>query len=251
MKNTWTIAKREIVSFFVSPLAYVVLTASTLLMGFQFFLLAAFAASQPLSAGSSSSSPITQFFGGTTLFYILVLVIVPLVTMRLIAEENRSGTIESLLTAPVSEAELVIGKFLAAITFWVALFLPTIMYVWLTSRFGDVDLGAIGATYFGLLTLGLSWMALGVLMSAIARNQIVAAMLTFLAVGGPFMIGLGQFVVTTDEAREIFEYVSVWGHLSTYATGVVDTRYLVWDFSITAFALFLAVRVLESRRYEG
>lgn len=65
------------------------------------------------------------------------------------------------------------------------------------------------------------------------------------------MIGLGQFVVATDEARELFEYVSVWGHLSAYATGVVDTRYLVWDFSITAFALFLAVRVLESRRYEG
>jgi ABC-2 type transport system permease protein len=251
MRNTWTIAKREIVSFFVSPLAYVVLTASTLLMGFQFFLLATFAASQPFSAGSSSGSPVTQFFGGTTLFYILVLVIVPLLTMRLIAEESRSGTIESLLTAPVGEVELVIGKFLAAITFWVALFLPTTMYVWLTSRFGDVDLGAIGATYFGLLTLGFSWMALGVLMSAIARNQIVAAMLTFLAVGGHFMIGLGQFVVATDEARELFEYVSVWGHLSTYATGVVDTRYLVWDFSITVFALFLAVRVLESRRYEG
>lgn len=251
MRGAWTVAKREIVAFFVSPLAYVVLTAWAVLMGLQFWLLAAFAASQPFTAGSTTESPLAQFFGGTTLFYICVLVIVPLLTMRLIAEESRSGTIEPLLTAPVSEVEIVLGKFVAAMTFWLALFVPTLMYVWLTSRFGDVDLGAIGATYFGLFTLGLSWMSLGVMMSAIARNQIVAAMLTFLAVAGHFMIGLGQFVFPGDAAREIFEYVSVWGHLSTYATGVVDTRYLVWDLSITAFSLFMAVRVLESRRYEG
>lgn len=251
MRATWTIAKREIVSFFTSPLAYVVLTAWAVLMGFQFFLLAAFAASQPFTAGASTESPLTQFFGGTTLFYITVLVVVPLITMRLIAEESRSGTIEALLTAPVTERDIVLGKFLAAMAFWVALFAPTLMYVWLTSRYGGVDLGAIGATYFGLFTLGLSWMSLGVLMSTIARNQIVAAMLTFLAVAGHFMVGLGQFVFPGDDAREIFEYVSVWGHLGTYATGVVDTRYLAWDLSITIFALFLAIGVLESRRYEG
>jgi ABC-2 type transport system permease protein len=251
VRATWTIAKREIVSFFVSPLAYVVLTAWSVLMGLQFWLLAAFAASQPFTAEGRSPSPLAQFFGGTTLFYICVLVIVPLLTMRLLAEESRTGTIEPLLTAPVSEISIVLGKFAAAMVFWLALFAPTLMYVWLTSRFGDVDLGAIGATYFGLFTLGLSWMSIGVLMSTIARNQIVAAMLTFLAVAGHFMVGLGQFVFPGDGAREVFEYVSVWGHLSTYATGVVDTRYLVWDLSITAFAIFLAVRVLESRRYEG
>ena len=87
--------------------------------------------------------------------------------------------------------------------------------------------------------------------TTIRESSFVAAMLTFLAVAGHFMIGLGQFVFPDEGAREIFEYVSVWGHLSTYATGVVDTRYLVWDFSIAALALFVAVRVLESRRYEG
>lgn len=250
MRGAWTIAKRETVAFFVSPLAYVVLTAWAVLMGGQFWMLARFAASQTFAV-SSNESPLAQFFGGTTLFYLCVLVIVPLLTMRLIAEESRTGTIEPLLTAPVSEVEIVLGKFGAAMTFWVALFVPTLMYVWLTSRFGDVDLGAIASTYLGLFTLGLSWMSLGVMMSAIARNQIVAAMLTFLAVAGHFMIGLGQFIFSSDTAREIFEYVSVWGHLSTYATGVVDTRYLVWDLSITAFSLFMAVRVLESRRYEG
>ncbi|AKF06418.1 ABC transporter permease [Sandaracinus amylolyticus] len=247
----WTIAKREIVSFFVSPLAYVVLTAWMVICGFEFYLLAAFAAGQPLTAGAASEGLLAQYFGGTTLFYMPLLVIVPLLTMRLIAEESRAGTIEPLLTAPVSETAIVLGKFVAAMVFWSALFVPTLMYAWLTSRFGDVDLGALGATYFGLLLLGLSWMSVGTLMSAIGRNQIVAAMLTFLAVAGHFMIGLGQFVFPDDGAREVFEYVSVWGQMSAFATGVVDTRYLVWDLSTAALALFVAVRVLEARRYEG
>lgn len=251
MRGTWTIAKREIVSFFVSPLAYVVLTAWAVLMGLQFFLLAAFSASQPMSAGSASEGLLAQFFGGTTLFYMPLLVIVPLLTMRLIAEESRSGTIETLLTAPVSETEIVLGKFLASIVFWIALYTPTLMYVWLTSRFGTVDLGTIGATYFGVLMVGLSWMSIGVLMSAIGRNQIVAATLTFLALTGLFMVGLGQFVFPGEDTREVFEYISVWGQMGAFSSGVVDTRYLVLDLSITAFALFLAVRVLESRRYEG
>jgi ABC-2 type transport system permease protein len=251
MKAAWTIAKREIVSFFLSPLAYVVLTVWVTLQGIQFWLLCAFAASQPFSTGSSSESPLTHFFGETTLFYILVLVLVPLLTMRLLAEEARTGTIETLLTAPVSEIGVVLGKFLAAMTFWVALWVPTLMYVWLTSRYGGVDMGAIGATYFGIFTLGLSWMSVGLLMSAIARNQIVAAALTFLTIAGHFMLGLGSFIFTEEGPREIFEYISVWGHLTAYGSGVIDTRYLVWDLSITAFALFMAVRVLESRRYEG
>jgi ABC-2 type transport system permease protein len=249
MRAAWTIAKREIVSFFLSPLAYVVLAVWVVLMGISFWLLCAFAASQPFSAGTES--PLAHFFGGTTLFYVLVFVFVPLLTMRLLAEESRTGTIEPLLTAPVSEISVVLGKFAAAITFWIVMFIPTLMYVWLTSRYGDVDPGAIAATYLGMWTLGLFWMALGLLMSAIARHPIVAAMLTFLAAAGHFMIGLGQYVVTDESSREIFEYISVWGHLQAYASGVVDTRYLVWDLSIAGFALYMAVRVLELRRYEG
>lgn len=251
MRSAWVIAKREIVSFFVSPLAYVVLAVWVFAMGFQFWLLCQFAASQPIGSGGSDDSPLKHFFGGTTLFWLAVIVFVPLLTMRLLAEESRQGTIEPLLTAPVSEVAIVLGKFAAAMTFWTAMFLPTLMYVWLTSRFGDVDLGAIGATYFGLLMLGLAWMSTGLLMSALARNQIVAAMLTFVAVGGHFMLGLGQFVFPEDGTREVFEYISVWGHLDAYASGVVDTRYVAFDLSVAVLALFLAVRALESRRYEG
>lgn len=251
MRAAWTIAKREIVSFFVSPLAYVVLAAWVVAMGFQFYLLSAFAASQPFGSGSATDTPLKHFFGGTTLFWLCVLVFVPLLTMRLLAEESRNGTLEPLLTAPVSELSVVLGKYAAAVAFWVSMFVPTLMYAWLTSRFGDVDPGALGATYLGVFGLGLSWMAVGLLMSAIARSPIVAALLTFVALGGHFMLGLGQFIFTDDTSREVFGYFSVWTHLDAFATGVVDSRYLTWDLSLTALALFLAVRALEARRYES
>lgn len=251
MRAAWVIAKREVSSFFVSPLAYVVLTVWVLLMGFQFWLLCEFRAQQPIGTGGIEDSPLKTFFGGTTLFWLSVIVFVPLLTMRLVAEESRNGTIEPLLTAPVNEASVVIGKYLAAITFWIAMFVPTLMYVWLTSRYGDVDLGTIGATYFGVLMLGMSWMALGLLASVVAKNQIVAAMLAFVAVGGHFMLGLGAFVFSEDGPRQVFEYLSVWSHLDAYAGGIVDTRYVAFDLTVTLLALFLAVRVLESRRYEG
>lgn len=251
MRGAWIIAKREVVSFFVSPLAYVVLTAWVFLMGIQFWLLCAFRAEQAIGTGGTEDSPLKQFFGGTTLFWLAVIVFVPLLTMRLVAEENRTGTIEPLLTAPVTELSVVLGKYAAAVTFWIAMFVPTLMYVWLTSRYGDVDLGTIGATYFGVLMLGLSWMSLGLLASVIARNQIVAAMIAFVLVGGHFIVGLFGFVFTEDGLRQVFEFVSVWGHLDAYASGIVDTRYLAFDLTIAFLAIFLAVRVLEARRYEG
>ncbi len=251
MRATWVIAKREIAAFFVSPLAYVVLSAWLLWSGFMFYLLAGFHAAQPVGSGSTGESPLTHFFGGTTLFYMGVLVFVPLLTMRLLADETRSGTLETLLTAPVSDVAVVLGKFSAAMVFWVALWLPTLLYVWLTSRYGDVDLGMIAATYAGLFGMGLCYVSIGLAMSAVARSQIVAAVLTFVAVGGLFVLGLLQFVFTDDGQREIFEYVSVWGHMQSYARGVVDSRYVVFDLSLTSLSLLSAVLVVSWRRYEG
>ena len=251
MKAAWTVAKREIVSFFLSPLAYVVLAAWVALQGIQFALLCEFAASQPFSTGSTGESPLTHFFGETTLFYYLVLFIVPLFTMRLLSEESRTGTMETLLTAPISETAVVLGKLLAAITFWLALWVPTLVFVWLTSRYGRVDPWMIGATYLGVFMLGLSWMSVGLMMSALARNQMVAFALTFLALAGQFMAGLGSFVFPGEGSRQIFELVSPWTHMGAYASGMVDTRYLVFDLVVAAVATFLAIRALELRRYEG
>jgi ABC-2 type transport system permease protein len=248
MRAALTIARREVLSFFVSPIAYVVMTVWLLFFGVVFFILATFFAQQPPGAGTNL---LTAFFGGTTLFYLPLLIFAPVLTMRLLAEERSSGTIEALLTAPVSEASVVLGKYLAAMTFWCVLWAPTLLYVWLSARTGEdaVDLGAVGATYLGLFCIGSFYMAVGLLMSAVARNQIVAAMLTFLVLGGLFVAGLAGYATNDDAKRAIFEYVGLWSQMASFAKGVVDTRYLVYDVSIAAMALFLSVRALQSERW--
>jgi ABC-2 type transport system permease protein len=251
MKAAWTIAKREISSFFVSPLAYIVLTTWLLWQGGTFWVMSFWFSQQDLGAGASGANPLSHYFGGTTLFYIPLLVYTPLLTMRLLAEEHRQGTIEPLLTAPVSEVGVVLGKYFAALTFWGAMWLPTLMYVWLTSRFGDVDLWKVAATYVGLMGLGAYYMSLGLLMSALSKSQIVAAVLTFLVLGALFIFGLLQFLFTDDSTRAVFEYMSIWAHMNAFSGGIVDSRYLVYDLSLAALGVFLSIRVLEARRYES
>ncbi|MBZ0121447.1 MAG: ABC transporter permease [Sandaracinaceae bacterium] len=249
MRAIWTIAKREVFSFFASPVAYVVMTAWLLWCGFSFYLLAEYFAAQPIGGGSQDS-PLTAFFGQTSLFYFPLLIFVPVFTMRLIAEERHRGTLELLMTAPVDEVSVVLGKYLAGIVFWCVLWLPTLLYVWLTSRFGDVDLGVVSATYAGVFGIGLYYLAIGVLMSALAPNQIIAAILTFLTLGALFVAGLGSFVFE-DQAREVFAYISIWGHMEAFSHGIVDSRYLTFDVTVAALCLALAVGVLQLRRVEG
>jgi ABC-2 type transport system permease protein len=246
MNAIWTIAKREIFSFFVSPIAYVVLTVWLLFFGIVFCVLAFVFAQQP----GAQTNLLTAFFGGTTLFYLPLLVFAPVITMRLLAEERSSGTIEALLTAPVSEVSVVLGKYLAALVFWMVLWLPTLSYVWLVSRTtaNAVDWGSIGATYFGLFLVGMFYMGVGLFMSAVARNQIVAAMLTFLVLGGLFVIGIFGYANVGDEWRAIFEYLGLWTQMAAFAKGIVDTRYVVYDLSIAVLAVTLSVRVLQADR---
>ena len=245
MRAAFIIAKREVGSWFASPVAYVVLTAWVLICGIAYYYLASYFAQNPATGGSDN--PLTAFFGGTMLFYLPFLVMVPVLTMRLLAEETRSGSLEALLTAPVSSTSIILGKYAAALVFWGALWVPTLLYVWITSRYGDVDLGAVRASYVGVMGIGVQCMAVGLLMSAIAPNQIIAAVLTFLATMAFFVLGIGQFIFF-DATREVLEYISVWNHMSDFSRGVVDTRHLVFDVSIAAFALFLAQRRLEARR---
>ncbi|MET0385012.1 MAG: ABC transporter permease subunit [Polyangiales bacterium] len=247
MNGVLTIAKREIFSFFVSPIAYVVMTVWLLFFGVVFYILALVFAQQP---GGNDTNLLTAFFGGTTLFYLPLLVFAPVMTMRLLAEERATGTIEPLLTAPVSAVSVVLGKYLAALTFWCVLWLPTLSYVWLVARTGEhtVDWGAVGTTYLGLFAVGMFYMAVGLFMSAIARNQIVAAMLTFLVLGGLFVIGLAGYANVGDDMRAVFEYVGLWTQMAAFAKGIVDTRYLVYDLSVVVVSLFLSVQALQADR---
>ncbi|MEY4581871.1 MAG: hypothetical protein RL701_6574 [Pseudomonadota bacterium] len=247
MNAVLTVAKRELFAFFVSPVAYVVMTVWLLFLGFKFYLLAMVYAQ---SVGASDANLLTAFFGGTSLFYLLLLVFAPVITMRLIAEERASGTIETLLTAPVTEVSIVLGKYLAVLVFWCVLWLPTLAYVWLVARTGEhtVDWGTIGSTYLGLFVTGTFYMAVGLLMSAVSRSQIVAALLTFLVLGSMFLLGLASYANVGDDMRAVFEYIGLWTQMTTFSKGIVDTRFLVYDLSVVVVSLFLSVQALQNDR---
>lgn len=249
MKNAFHIAAREVFSFFVTPFAWVLLTVWMVVEGLHFYLLATYYASQSFAVGDVSDTPVTYFFSGL-LFFLPVLVAVPLLTMRLVAEERRTGTMETLLTAPVRDAEVVFGKYLAAWVFWLALWAPTALYLPLLSAYGDLDWGAVGAAYIGVACLGAYYLALGVLMSTLSGQMAVAGSLTFAALVLLLLLGLGEYVFLGD-AADVLAYVNAIGHMESFAKGVVDTRHLVFSLSTSALALFLAVRALEIRRVEG
>ncbi len=246
MRTTWTIMKRELGRFFLSPIAYVVLTAWLLWSGLSFSLLAEFFSQQPVSA--ATDNPLSAFFGNTLLFFIPLLVFAPVLTMRLVAEEKNTGTIEPLLTAGVVEGSVILGKYAAALVYWAVLWIPTLVYVWITRQYGDVDYRVVGASYLGVFMIGLYYMGVGLLMSTIAPNQIVAAILTFLVIGSIFAVGIGEFVLE-GTAREVCAYVSLWNQMGNFSKGIVDSRFLVLDASIALFSVLAAVGILKTRRY--
>jgi ABC-2 type transport system permease protein len=246
MKSAWVVMKRELGSFFVSPLAYVVLTSWLVWNGVVFWVLTEFYARNAVSSGAST--PLSGFFGGSALFFIPLLVFVPVLTMRLVAGEKQSGTLEALLTAPVSEASVIFGKYGASLVIWCALWLPTLIYPWIISQHGSVDWGAMASSYFGVFWLGAYFMAVGLLMSVLAPTQIIAAVLSFMALGVLFTIGIGEFVLD-GTAREVCAYLSMWGHMQSFSKGVVDTRYLVFDLSVTVLAVGLSIGALRARRH--
>jgi len=246
VKSAWVVMRRELGSFFVSPLAYVVLTAWLVWNGVVFWVLTEFYARNAVASGAAS--PLSAFFGGSSLFFIPLLVFVPVLTMRLIAGERQAGTIEPLMTAPVPDGAIIIGKYGASIAMWCVLWLPTVIYAWIMSQHGTVDWGATTASYFGIFVLGAYFMAIGLLMSAIAPTQIIAAVLSFVALGLLFTVGIGEFVFD-GAARDFCAYISMWGHMQSFSKGVVDTRYLVFDLSVAVLAVGLSVGVLKARRH--
>jgi len=246
----WTIAKREVFSFFVSPVAYVVLTVWLLLHGVALYTFAELFAYQQYDMGAVTHTPLSLFFGGSIFFYLAVLVVVPLLTMRTLAEETASGTIEPLLTAPVTELEVVTGKYLALLANWIVLWLPTVLYVVILANYGDIDWGVVASSYLGVFAMGLYYMAIGLLTSALSRSQIVAAILAFLVISMLFTLGIaGQYVFGDSPLSDLMTYFGPWGHMESFSKGIVDSRPLVFSSTLALLALFTTVRLMQSRRY--
>src|SRR6476469_6735542 len=186
MKAFWPIYKRELFAFFVTPLAWVLISVFLVVQGMHFFLLVDHFA----NAGQqlSDQTPLQAFFGNTVLLYLVLFLLVPPMTMRLFAEERRSGTIESLMTAPVSSTAVVLAKYAAVMTTYVAMWAPTVLYLVILRQTGEVDWHVAGAAFLGVLLVGGGYLALGMLMSAITKSQFLALVLTALVILALFIL---------------------------------------------------------------
>jgi ABC-2 type transport system permease protein len=253
VRGFWPIYKRELFAFFVTPLAWVLIVVFLVTQGMHFFLLVdEFARSG--SELASDETPLSAFFGNTVLLYMVLLVLVPPMTMRLFAEERRSGTIETLMTAPVSSVAVVLAKYAAVLTTYVAMWLPTALYLVILQRAdpgGQLDWHAAASAYLGVLLVGAGYLAVGLCASALTRSQFLAMIYTALVLLSLFILGVGEFVTREGTTiHDICAYVSVWAHMNDFASGVVDSRHVVFYGAMVALPLFVAARVVDSWRWE-
>jgi ABC-2 type transport system permease protein len=249
MRAFWPIYKRELFGFFVTPLAWVLVSVFLIVQGMHFYLLidnfATATAGQP-----SDQTPIQAFFGNTVLLYLVLFLFVPALTMRLFAEERRSGTIETLMTAPVSSAAVVLAKFAAVLTTYVVMWAPTVLYLVILARAGDVDAHVAAAAYLGILLVGAAYLAIGILMSAITKSQFLAIILTGLVILGLFILGIGEFITREGTLmHDVCSYVSVWAHMNDFALGIVDSRRLAFYGTMTILPLFVTTRAVDAWRW--
>lgn len=249
MRSFWPIYKRELFAFFVTPLAWVLITVFLIVQGMHFFLLVDHFASLG-AAGPSDQTPLQAFFGNTVLLYLVLFLLVPPMTMRLFAEERKCGTIETLMTAPVSSSAVVLAKYAAALTTYVAMWLPTTLYLVILGRTGEVDTGVAASAYLGVMLVGAGYLAVGLLMSAITTSQFLALVLTALFILVLFILGVGEFVTREGTlVHDVCAYVSVWAHMNDFASGIVDSRRLVFYGALTVLPLFASVRAVDAWRW--
>ena len=248
MKAFWPIYKRELFAFFVTPLAWVLIVVFLVVQGMHFFLLVDHFAHQGDATGDET--PLSAFFGNTVLLYLVLFVLVPPMTMRMFAEERRSGTIEMLMTAPVSSAAVVLAKYAAVLTTYVAMWLPTVLYLVILGRTGDLDWHTAASAYLGVLLVGAGYLSLGLCASALTRSQFLAMVWTALVLLMLFILGVGEFVTREGSAmHEVCAHVSVWAHMNDFASGIVDSRHLVFYGTLVVLPLFVATRAVEAWRW--
>lgn len=256
MRNVVPIFKKEMKSYFYSPIAYVVLTIFLALTGYLFFTNFAFFAlisrqavqnPQIMRQLSVTDSVFTPLLGNMG---IILLLMIPLLTMRLFAEEKKQGTMELLFTYPLRDGEVLMGKFLACLAVYAIMLALTALYPLLMTVFGRPEPGPILSGYLGLLLLGAAFIAMGLLASSLTQNQIVAAIITFGVLLLIWVIGwASNFLGPT--AGKILSHASLIEHLNNFSRGLINTKDVVYYLNFSAVCLFLTLRALESHRWKG
>jgi ABC-2 type transport system permease protein len=244
----WTLYKREVSSYFQSAVAYIVLFGSALIQGMFFGNLVT-----EILQNNYKEASVMQIFFSSLIYLLLLMVQVPLTTMRVFSEEFKLGTIEMLLTAPVTEWDVVLAKFFGALTFFLILWLPVALDLGALQLFSNprppVYLDQIGLTILTVVLSGGCYVSLGVFSSVLTRNQIVAAVLSVVFILGFFSISLMRGFQHLDSSSMAWiSYVSLPEHLQLATLGIFDTRPIVFYVSVTLFMLVVTKTLLESRR---
>ena len=237
MRNAWLIASKEFRSYLTSPMAYIVTCIFLVLTGVFFVYY--------LTSNSYNDTSITGFVQYGSMFLLLFAAVM---TMRLLAEEKKLGTWELLLTSPVKDSEVILGKFMGSMGILLAMLALTLYYPLLLLIFGDPDMGPIVTSYLGMILLGSSALAVGIFASSLSSNQIISAV-----VSGGLLFGLwflGTVSASAPEAlKNVLNYISLSGHFPAFTIGVIDTRDVIYYLSVTVLFLYLSIRSIEQGRW--
>jgi ABC-2 type transport system permease protein len=250
MRKFFTLWKREVAVYFRSPAAYVILFFFLLLTGFNFYA----------TVNAMNQSPVrisvVEAYFNTVFFWFGFVVPFPLITMRLFAEEYKLGTIEPLMTAPVRDVQVLLAKYLGSLFFYVVLWLPSLLYFvvfqWQAQITATPAVGPYLGAYAMLLLLGIFYLAIGCLASALTRNQVVAAIISFVTIALLFYWGFYSrwFPNVSPLLQDFTNYLSAVQHMALFSQGLIDTRPVVFYASMTALTLFLTYQVFQYRRWK-
>ena len=256
MSNILAIAHKELKGYFASPVAYVVIGFSAILFGWFFINLLYYFDRTQMQAGSGFQGPqainvneimISPLFLNVS---VILLFTLPLITMRTYAEEKRSGTIELLLTSPLTDLQIVMGKFLGGLVLYGAMLGVTLVHMAILFAYGNPEWRPIATGYLGLILMGACFLSLGLFVSSLTRNQIIAGMVTF-AVFLMFWVINWMASFSSPTTQAVLTHLSITEHLNDFTKGVLDTKHLVYYLSFIGFGLVLTVRAVDTERWRG
>jgi ABC-2 type transport system permease protein len=249
MRKFITLLSREIRGYFYSPIAYIVLVFFLLVSGVDFYFQVSFMNQRAVPYS------VQEAFFNSVFFWFAFVLIFPLITMRLFAEEFKLGTIEPLMTAPVRDWQVVLAKYFGALIFYIILWIPTALYFVIFQAITHQPAAGSTGAYFGaylmLLLLGMFYLSIGCFASVLTKNQIVAAIISFATITLLFFLGLVSFILldVSSETRQLLGYFSAIEQMGTLSRGEIDTRPMVLYLSMTIVMLTFTYQAFQSRKW--
>ena len=255
MQGLIAIWQREFKAYFISPIFYALSTVFLFVIGLFFYL--GLLGYQDIFRQAAQYPPMMERINVNEMImrplfnvmsFVSVLILMPMLTMRIFSEEKKSGTIELILTSPVKDWHVILGKFFAAFSLYTAMIGLTLIYPLILQIYGDPDWSPIWTAYLGMLLMGGGVLTIGIFASSLTENQIVAAVICFGAAIALWILDMASTYIT-GPIGEVLGYLSVMRHFDTFEKGILDTTDLLFYVSFIFFGLFITVRSLESTRW--